>query len=87
MGTNGAKFWDFVTKISIPLVFIASAAVITHEVRISIIESNRFTDVDAARMHEEMAGETATREDIAELKTLVKENGKRLRQLEIRIRK
>ena len=86
---NGSKIWEIALKALVPISILIGSVLIAHEVRISKIESNRFTDKDAA-VHEAAMKEYVLqystpswlRDDITEIKDTLKAVQSRLRELE-----
>ena len=83
-----ARLWDLILRLTVPMVVALAASVIYHEVRLSVIESNRFTAEDATGM-ERRIRETLPpewlREDLAEIKGLLREMDTRLDALERKV--
>jgi hypothetical protein len=53
-GTKKDRVWDMLTKATVPITMIVATALISHEVRLSRIEENRFTDLDGAHLHQKL---------------------------------
>jgi hypothetical protein len=51
---NGSKVWEYALKTLVPVSVIMGSALVVHEVRLSVIESNRFTTKDAAVLKEQI---------------------------------
>lgn len=79
------RVWEILTRAAIPVVLAGAAALIAHEVRISTMESNRFTTRDAQQLEARMTSRPDwLREDLAEIKEMVRGLEARLRALEAR---
>ena len=84
--------WDVIAKLSSAGVLACVAAIVTHEVRISVIEANRFTDEDALAMERRIMGAipppvvelqfASIAEDLQEIKLMLSGYDARLRALE-----
>lgn len=73
----------------VPLSIILAGTVIAHEVRISVIESNRFTDSDANLMFEKIRAELPPewlKAKVNEIKTDQKEILRRLSYIEAKVK-
>jgi hypothetical protein len=82
-----SRAWMTMFKISVPVIYglmaALIAAVIAHEVRVSVIESNRFTDEDAYQMETRMMELPKWHlDDIGEIKVTLKSIDTRLRAIE-----
>lgn len=62
--TISARVWDYLMKLSIPMVLLTGGTVIAHEVSLSKIESNRFTAADGHALERHM--EAASQRYVAE---------------------
>lgn len=51
---TAARIWDVLMKIAVPVSFVAAASLITHEIRLASIESNRFTNGDGSQMESKL---------------------------------
>jgi hypothetical protein len=74
--TNGALLWDWILRISVPVIVLLAGAMISHEVRIQNIEGNRFTVKDGVNMEERISRlfpPTWLLDDIKEIKAAIKE--------------
>jgi hypothetical protein len=80
--TKADRAWDWLCKAAVPVLVVLGTAVITHEVRISRIEENRFTALDGARLEAGILSAMPLMTDIAEIKLDVKEMKTRLREVE-----
>ena len=83
------RVWDILFKVSVPLVLLLGSVLVTHEVRLSSIESNRFTNRDAQELERRiLAGVPPAwlREDIREIKEGLDRLLVRLRALETKVK-
>jgi len=55
--TPGQKLWDIFFRIAAPLSLLAAGALVTHEVRLSKVEAQQITDVDAVQAHQDILAE------------------------------
>jgi hypothetical protein len=86
--SNTLKIWDLALRTMIPVVMTVAAVVITHEVRISNIEANRFTDRDGYEMQERIMEKLPPkwlREDLISITQTQKEIKSELQRLSIKI--
>lgn len=82
-----SKAWDLIYKAVFVISVAVGTAVIAHEVRLTAIETSRFTDRDGmaleTRVLQQFPSQQAwLREAIAELKTMMQRQDERLRNLE-----
>lgn len=48
------KVWEILVKVMVPVGIIAAGTIIGHEIRLTRIESNRFTDHDAGELRKDI---------------------------------
>lgn len=53
-GEQVNRFWDIALKIAVPVILALCATVIYHEVRLTVIESNRFSSVNGLELERVM---------------------------------
>lgn len=83
------RVWDFLLKITVPIVLAAGAMVIKHEVELSSIRASRFTLQDAHQLELRMANLTVPawlQNQLKEIKDILIRQDDRLRALEQKIR-
>ena len=87
------KVWDLLTRAAVPLSVIVAGAMIAHEVRISVIESNRFTNHDGDKLDQEIKYWIENRyppewlrEEMNELKRSQREMLRRITEIERKIK-
>lgn len=69
------RLWDIATKAAVPVLVLVSGWMVALEVRVSVIESNRFTSGMAAQMREEIRKELPPqwlKDDLTEIKDRLK---------------
>ena len=68
---NGARrLWDYLTRLASAATLVIAGAIIAHEIRLSVIESTRFTAKDSVILEKTIRGQWA--DDIRELKLQMK---------------
>ena len=80
--TTSARIWDLAMKAAVPAVIALAGWAISHEVRVSLIESNRFTAKDAAELERQLKQDLPPmwlREELADIKL-------RLRNIEAKVK-
>jgi Mrp family chromosome partitioning ATPase len=83
---NGStRVWDFLTKLASIVTVALCTAVVSHEVRIAIIESSRFTKDAANEMEKDIHMWVQNRSPILVLIEDMKEIKVRLREIERKI--
>lgn len=83
------RVWDLAGRVAVVIVLGVGSWMIGHEVRLSKIESNRFTDAAAIQLERRILQQLPPswlREDITEIKAMLKDYGVRMRELEQKIR-
>ncbi len=78
--TRSDRAWDIATKVAVPLVLVVAAWMVSLQVRVSVIESTRFTGQDGEAMRATLLRDFPPqwmRDDLNEIK-------ERLRRLEER---
>jgi len=79
------RFWDFATKATVPLAMVIGGALVTHEVRLTKIESNRFTQEAARELERRIEAQIVPgwlKENINDMKDTLKAIEARLQQIE-----
>ncbi|MCP5059020.1 MAG: hypothetical protein GY937_20135 [bacterium] len=80
-----SRVWDILSKVAFYLACVLGATAVAHEVRLSTIENNRFTDKDGMELERRiMQGVPPEwfREDVSEIKTRLDSIDSRLRKIE-----
>lgn len=83
------RVWDFLLKLTVPAVLAACGIIVKHEVELSRILESRFSvqDAHALEMRVMANGVPAwLREQLAEIKVLLRQQDERMRVLEARIK-
>ncbi|MBN2490853.1 MAG: hypothetical protein JXQ29_08395 [Planctomycetes bacterium] len=81
-GTLNRKFWDYLSRVASGVTILLGAALISHHVRLAVIENSMFTKSDLREIQMLVV-------EVRELKVIVRDNNaqvqERLRDLEKRI--
>jgi len=86
--SNNDRIWDIATKAAIPLSILLVGAVIVNRISIREIQVTRFTDKDGAQLKDQILLERPPawlKEDIIEIKGLLRDFDTRLRRVEIAV--
>ena len=86
---RGDRWWDVALKFAVPLVIGAFGMSINHEIRISRIEENRFTNADGAALEARVLDKLPPqwlREQVNEIKAAQKVMLDRMRELELKVK-
>lgn len=76
------RVWDVALKLMVPIVIAACTAIILHEVRLTVMESKLFDRNGDPRFPPPWL-----REDLSEIKELLRDQDRRLRDLELKMEK
>ena len=82
------RLWDVLVKLSVPGVIVCVSSLVLHEVRLSVIESNRFTDEDSFALETRILSNVPPpwlREDLNEIKVMLRDYDLRFSGIEGRL--
>lgn len=84
--STAARWWDAAMKFAVPLVIGAGSMAVGHEIRLTRIESTRFTKDDGAALLEKVRQENQVpawlKDSLAEIKTGIRDLDARTRNIE-----
>lgn len=83
------RLWDFMLKLSIPVVLAVGTMVIKHEMDLSTIQASRFSARDAHELEMRLSNPAIPswlREQLRDIKDLLQVQDARLREVEKKIR-
>jgi hypothetical protein len=87
--TGLLALWELLRMAAVPLAFTLGGWIVGHEIRLTSIEANRFTDQDAAAMHREILKELPpqwVREALKDLKDHHREMERQFSDLNARVK-